>query len=138
MPDITPAEMLRKAAALMRERAQKAAEGDWPGRPWAVTECADEERGDCACIVYQGERKPFDEPQVPGIHYVCDAETPEIAEHVAGMHPVVALDVAKWLGDEAERARGLDGREDSDAYPLMLEGFAYPLAVANAYLGEVS
>ena len=46
------------------------------------------------------------------------------------------LAVADWLETEAENAAGMDGYEDSDAYPLMLAGFRHPLSVARAYLGE--
>jgi hypothetical protein len=44
--------------------------------------------------------------------------------------------VASWLGEEADRADGLNGYECSDAYPLMLDGFRNALSVARAYLGE--
>ena len=53
--------------------------------------------------------------------------------------------VADWsrlalaiFDDEGERALGLDGWEDSDAYQLMLEGFTHPLAVARAYLAAAT
>ena len=64
-------------------RAKGLLSRDWGDRPWAVTECGDDEAGNCPCIVYQGEYKPVDEPQVPLIRYIADAETPELAAWIA-------------------------------------------------------
>jgi hypothetical protein len=118
----SPAETLRRAAKLMRERADAAPKGHWPALPWGVEDC---EHG-CPCVVYHGEYAPFDEPQVPLIQFVCDAETPEHAEHIASWHPLAAAAVAGWL--EAEAA-------DAAVFPLR---FPQALAVARAYLGEPS
>ena len=132
----TPADEIRRAAALMRQRAQAVPQGEWAGRPWGAEQCSDDEAGNCACIVYQGEYKPYNEPQVPPIQYVADAETPEHAAHIAGMHPLVALAVADWLDAEAERADGADGVDVSDLYPKWLSTFSHSLAIVRAYLGE--
>jgi hypothetical protein len=132
----TPAETLRSAAALMRERAQAATSAVWDGRPWQAEECSDDEAGNCPCIVSQGERKPPLEAQVPHIQYVCDAESWQHAAHIASWHPAVALAVADWLDAEAERAAQIDAYQGTPAYPLMLDGYRHPLAVARAFLGE--
>jgi hypothetical protein len=58
------------------------------------------------------------------------------AGHAASWHPLVAKAVADWLDAEAEHAMSIDGYEDSAAYPLMLDGYRLPLAVARAYLAE--
>ena len=129
---MSPAEELRQAAALMRERAEAAAQGDWPGRPWAVTECASPEDGSagCACIVYQGEYKPFDEAQVPPIQYIADAESEEDAAHIASWHPAVALAVADWLDAATEQARF------TEAQGAWISPDSYALKVARAYLSS--
>jgi hypothetical protein len=123
---MTPAEELRTAAKLIRERAEAVSSPDWPGKPWQVTECS--EHG-CPCIVYQGDYKPFDEPQVPGIQYVADAESPADAEHIASWHPLVALAVADWLDAEYRHSKA--------DYPSDIECVDnLPLMVARAYLGS--
>ena len=118
---MTPAEELRAAAKLMRECAEAADAADWPGGPWAVDKCS--ENG-CPCIVYQGERNPYTEPQVPRIQYVADTETPEHAAYIASMHPGVALAVADWLARFADPVYCY-GPAEYDA----------ALNIARAYLG---
>lgn len=110
------AEILRRAAALMRERAEDAvlASGNdaWKadGLAW------NDNRG----TVHMVGAGPVN---------VCDAITEEQAEHIASWHPIVALAVADWL----ERV----------AY-LLEHGSVSPgepssaLAVARAFLGEAS
>ena len=116
---MSPADELREAARLMRERAQAATSADLGLRPWAVTECSDKAARQCPCIVYQGEYMPYDEPQVPLIQYVCDAEDKAFAAHIAGMHPGVALAFAKWLEVKAANPGDHD--------------HGYALAAARAY-----
>jgi hypothetical protein len=165
--DTTPAETLRKAAALMRGRAEALANDDWPGLPWAVTECSDEESGECPCIVYQGEYKPWHEgAQVPPIQYVCDAESPQHAEWIASMHPLVGAALADWLDAVAIKAEELLQYDRPEgpccAEPAACNGhetgwaceqcggwlggvaddacrcWSEPLEVARLFLGEVS
>jgi hypothetical protein len=107
-PCPTPIEEINAAAKLMRERAEAAQQGAWTGRSWSAEKCGDDDAGNCACIVYQGEYQPWDKPQIPPIQYVCDAESPEHAAHIAGMHPLVALSVAAWLGTFEARMPELD------------------------------
>ncbi|HET7405540.1 MAG TPA: hypothetical protein VFJ21_00185 [Mycobacteriales bacterium] len=121
------ADTLRRAASLMRERAEAATQGPWRAEPIrgiglrradvrglpentaydyrgdAVATAADSEFG--ACL--QGD-----------------------ADHIAGMHPAVAVAVADWLEVVARRwveagTRSSITRERASA-----------LAVARAYLGE--
>jgi hypothetical protein len=139
MSDVTPAETLRKAAGLLKERAEKAAESEWPGFPWAVTECSNEETGDCPCIVYQGEYKPYTEAQQPGIQYVCDAEDPAFAEYIAAMGPLVAIAIADWLesaATDAGDARLMADRTWSYGYCDSPAGIESALKIARLYLGE--
>jgi hypothetical protein len=156
---MTAAETLQRAAKMMRERAEAATPGPWE-RPLdtrhkdfigaALPE--DEEPH-----TWQGGIIPESLGQHKGYQYryagqrerVCVVQCPTDSlgdharkrggrdlEYIASMHPGVALAVADWLDDEAERAAGMAGYEDSDAYPLMLDGFRHPLAVARAYLGD--
>jgi hypothetical protein len=112
MTEQSPAEEIRAAAKLMRERVQAvkdACHSDWGDRPWQVTECTDRETGEaaCACIVCQGEYKPPLEAQIPLIQYVADAETEEHAAYIASMGPHVGLPLADLLDASAAIADDL-------------------------------
>lgn len=132
MPETTtPAETLRSAARLMRELACAASEGPW--KSWvegrdhqggdSMIGTADEDGGDLYVRVGAGHHPKW----------VADQD------YIASMHPQVGLALARWLEAEAGRASGMDGREDSDAYPMWLETFEHPLRIAGAYLnGETS
>lgn len=114
MTETTGAETLRRAAALMRERAEAATPG-----PWLV----EDDEIEFNVLVDEGG---------PGVMYVArqfnqgHSEGERDAEHVASWHPDVALAVADWLdiaaivvertGEPTEMVRGA-------------------LAVATAYLG---
>lgn len=115
------ADLLRRAAALMRERAEAARSGEW---------FADTTGGDAdvraawrfgACDIA-----------------VCEGSLPEgnaaNAEHIASWHPAVALAFAKVLEDAAaalefDTGVGLTEREASS-------GFEAVIAAARAFLGE--
>jgi len=133
----SPADLLCRAASLMRDRAHAATPG-----PWAYT-------GDA--VVEQAPDAP-----VPGGDYHLIAEMDRCedhpfrrhqdAAHIASWHPRVALWVALWLDTEAEQA----ARYISDPHgPLEPEcgrcgGYLNmdctcwdsALAVARTYLGE--
>jgi hypothetical protein len=125
------AEVLREAAALMRERAEAATPGPWS---------AADEHGllgpDASPAWCVSNMRPGFESMSPTEGYIGDvAETslgfPEQrdqhnAEHIASWHPAVALAVADWLDDEAFMHD--NGRPMSSA----------ALATATAYLGEVT
>lgn len=77
------AETLRRAAALMRERARDAIDSPWDA--------------------VQGSRGTWwvERPNTADIaEQVCDGPT---AAHIASWHPAVALAVADWLDHEALR-----------------------------------
>ena len=105
------AETLRRAASLMRERAEAASPPPWVGTVWPT--------------------------EIPGVYSQAIEDTresdPEIArtldkpdaEHIASWHPAVALAVADWLDVTAR---------DVGTSTL---AFHAALAVARAYL-EVS
>lgn len=102
------ADLLREAAALMRERAEAATPSPWladvkdDGRAWVFI---------------------YDEMDSLSLHGY-----PNDAEHIASWHPAVALAVADWLDRIAwtwEFEPTLQGRVGGDE----------ALAVARAYLG---
>ena len=106
----TPAETIRRAAALMRERAEAAMRDGASKPPWAVGA-----RQSCGCC-----------------EVVTDADGSQItvaddrqSGHIASWHPFAALAVADWL-DAAAQAWD-EGMEWDEA-----------LAVARAYLGEAA
>lgn len=101
------AETLRRAAALMRERAEAATPGPWTARPTSTTHS----------ITGHG-RNVVVTPQTR----VSEPNT----QHIASWHPAVALAVADWLDTEANHIESGYGQRGGQ-----------PLAVARLYLGEV-
>jgi hypothetical protein len=117
----TPAEILREAARLMRERAERT--GKLCPAPWYAEpdEVVDESR------VVASETGP-------GPHFGESGQDDEVTVHIASWHPTVALAVADLLDAEATWA------QDRPPTP---EGFGYPedskcLRIARAYLGGAS
>lgn len=141
MPDQTPAQTLRAGAAKLRSVTNAIPPNDWDDRPWHVEECSNKEFGECPCIVAQGERKPWDEAQVPLMQYVADAETAEYATWIALMHPGVGAALADWL-----EATALDYDTNSKCGechgsccdPRNCDCIRAALAVARQILGEVT
>jgi hypothetical protein len=133
MADVTESipETLRRAARLMRERAQRADTGE----PWESDRHYD--------ALYVVDLKPSLGPVANsqawveahlGRDDVYEFEQPrflaalhEIADHIASWHPAVALAVAQWLYTEAEQA---------GTSPAATPSQMIALAVAHAYLGE--
>jgi hypothetical protein len=122
----TPAETLRSAARLMRERALAATQGPWK---------AHDQNGD-----WYVSSVPFgqvstginEEPSLP--EFLMIERDRRDAEFIAGMQPLVALAVADWLDDRAEDAEFL-----ARALPYLSQDsqqFQLALAVARAYLGK--
>lgn len=120
-----PAETLRRAAKLMRERAEAAAPGPWLGVTGIFRE------GEWPCVITaQGDPK---DPQTwllgagnGGANREADAD------HAGFWHPLVAAAVADLLDREAAL---IDAQVFPQSDPDMEK---YPLAVARAYLGEPS
>jgi hypothetical protein len=103
------AEVLREAAALMREKAMRAC----PDGVWY-------------------DQHDLHEALIPLADSVDDPEAD--ATHIASWHPAVALAVADWLASVAERQ--IDAH-DTGAI-LGGTDWEHALAVASAYLGEVT
>lgn len=105
------ADVLRRASALMRERAEAATDGPWHPYFSEVREST-------------------------GFVVGVVGQTYANAPHIASWHPAVALAVADWLDDVAERTRGTSqARLERDAEER--EWYMPALTVARAYLGEV-
>jgi hypothetical protein len=125
------AEVLRRAASLMRERAEAATPP-----PWHV---------DYRQHVYAALAAPQVRYDAPSNNYTT-AVAPMVwdrnAEHIASWHPAVALAVADWLDDTADRldddlATYRPDRTRYDSTEAWVErNYRQPLAVARAYLGE--
>ena len=132
------AEMLRKAAKEMRERAEAA-----PTAPWTCRETThgDPANGPTHMVVENSHGLISD--------HDYDRWGGTSAVHIASWHPAVALAVADWLEAEADEFEKLAAQ--STAINLLLEfadetvaariGIGYntltqALAVARAFLGE--
>ena len=128
------AELLREAAALMRERAEAATPGRWV--PFG-TSIGSEVDG-CTC---HGGIEPYGHEQYCGIEGpVVQAYETDI-QHIASWHPAVALAVAKAMDDVAQAWENCDGwaydyDDDQIRFEDTVEGGW--LAVARAYLGRPS
>jgi hypothetical protein len=120
VPD-SPADVLRSAASLMRERALKATPGPWKcADAVAVNESfgaimpAGADAGDISTWLFAtGRREPGATP------YMGDAE------HAASWHPLVALAVADWLDRFGDKLYCYGPAEHEAA-----------LKIARAYLNE--
>lgn len=114
------AEILRTAAALMRQRAEAATSS-----PWAHWHMLDDD-GCLEVFVPNGTMSTETVLEFKD-HMDCEEcvrPTAEDAEHIASWHPAVALAVADWL--DALAAHVVHGNEP----PL------HAVAVACAYLGR--
>lgn len=136
-PAESPAETIRRAAALMRQRAEAATPGPWSAHRYWVF---DQEiwrintppvGGECIEVVGGFAEKG-------GVHAQSDAE------HIASWHPIVVLAVADLFNALAHDMEFF-GAASSPKGLLVLDGeggfrndWTLALAAARAYLGEVS
>lgn len=91
-----PAEVIRRAAALMRERAEKATPGPWQHMCLGSEGCLVLRKSGTLRERGRGRVARFGQKEWKADH--ADAE------FVAGMSPVVALALAEWLDGEAKLA----------------------------------
>ena len=121
------AETLRRAAALMRERAEADGSSGWQ------VEDANEgtEYHPLWMVTNDAFHNPSANDDEPWLAVEVHTGTKATAEHIASWHPAVALAVADWL-DQAAQAHfhGING-------PVYVEN-PRALAVARAYLGETA
>ncbi|MFI8535397.1 hypothetical protein ACIGMX_34770 [Streptomyces aquilus] len=97
----TPADELKTAATTLRQLTAAIHAPDLTDQAWHTEQCADDEQGNCPCIVAQGAIG-LEYGSVP-LYYVADAETPELAAYIAAMGPNVGDALADWLDAEARR-----------------------------------
>jgi hypothetical protein len=107
------ADLLRRAAKEMRERAEAATPGPYYVQPNDLI----------GGFMVRDEAEP---PSTGHGRDVGDFMTVDDCRHIASWHPAVALAVADWLENEAELEEGWSAYE---AVPQCV-------AVARAYLGE--
>lgn len=124
-----PADRMRRAARVMRERAKAVSEWN-----------ADVQPGD-SLHLWVTDYDPRDPTgQTPMQRLVGGADAPW-SEHIASWHPAVALAVADWLDAEAA---GIGLYDALDGVAIELGGracvshstHAQALAVADAFLGD--
>lgn len=128
--DNDPAAGLRGVAALMRERATKAADPPWYYREEVATLPGHTDHTYVRHSVYATDT--WDTGNTP---YVAEANGPADGEHIAAADPPFVLAVADWLDNEAAKqtptthlAVTFDGTPMFPVDPAAL-------AVARAYLG---
>lgn len=122
------ADVLRRAAALMRERAEAARDVDECGTRWEAVPATDPDNNGWQ-VAYR--------PEIDGSDDLM-AKTPydydgALARHLAGWHPAVALAVADSLDDAANV---LDEAKGTPLEIAMTAISNAQVAVARAYLGE--
>lgn len=136
----TPADVIRRAAALMRRRAEAAAGGPWTASPvWSTTPAA------TSAVYSLAHPSGSVESEVVASGRVDTRRggirDPYNAVHIAAWHPTVALAVADWLDAEADAYEqtallaeqlGVGALRPQSRRPTL----ANALAVARAFLGE--
>ncbi len=108
------AETLRRAAALMRDRAEAVTIDPWQTSHDDATQVWDERE-----------------------RLVASAEGLDEAAHIASWHPAVAFAVANLLDDTAD-ALGSQLATGDDPEQDVLSLYGSEIAVARAYLGEAT
>ena len=121
MTPIQPADELRHAAKLMRDRAEAATPGPWEASGRVVDQAA----GDYADVIGS-------EVECMAYCYGGTAVLPvkADAEYIASMHPAVALAVADWLDNEAAATELVAAEGPALGLPTRAA-----VALARAYLG---
>ena len=139
-PTSSDIDTLREAARLMRERALAATPGPWSQH---TAEAAAD------TVIFAGEEWVTNIDNCPSVgeHMrtpggsVCSDQALPNGDHIAGMHPGVALAVADWLDMAASYLREF-GLHCENGCKLCNNNFYSPfvrkaLAVARAYPNEI-
>ncbi|HEY1177559.1 MAG TPA: hypothetical protein VGF17_15485 [Phytomonospora sp.] len=116
-------ETLRRAAQLMRERAEAANAGPWTAEPIG-SEGYRVYGAPAVGITPRHKRRPV----VAACTWEPFLASKADAEHIAAWHPAVAIAVAAWLDSEAMYVEDFGLAADVTT--------AHAVAVAEAYLGE--
>ena len=109
------AEILRRAARLMRERAEAADKDTFSRSPWSAT-------------IFDDGRAWLKPAHISMHGY------PNTAEHIASWHPAVALAAADWLEASAE-AWEISDPNYATSLRAAAVGHRQALVFARAYLG---
>lgn len=117
--------MLRRAAALMRERANHASDASWKPVTEQVPLCPHDE---FTYIRHRVTAPGWDTGDART--NVAETDGPDDALHIASWHPIVAFAVADWLDDTAVWAN----RPESQLSTTVQRA----LTVARAYLGSTA
>lgn len=120
----TPAETIRRAATLMRERAREVNHVF----PWRA-----EGRDVTATQDYDGNDPDWDMGVV-----LARCTRQDEAEHIASWHPLVALAVAGWLDGAAENARDAFQQPNGEWEMPHYGAVSSALTIARVYLGEAA
>jgi hypothetical protein len=131
---VTAVEEIRRAAALMRERAQEASGGgSWryeDGESVGAWTLYDEHWNIATLTTYDTESYNYAE-RMPAARHPGYIDPDANGRHIASWHPAVALAIADWLDYAADNWGETDprfvGRPGAHITPA--------LAVARAYLG---
>lgn len=127
MPETTPAETLRKAAALMREKAEAASLGPWHEMCLGSEGCM---------VLNNGRLRERKHVSFSG-RKEWKADHAD-AEFIASMHPLIGLALADLLDDSAAYYEGLSA-DEADFVAAALGGDVDPgLKLARLVLGEGS
>lgn len=124
----TPADLIRRAAALMRQRAEAATDGPWRAHDTYLS------HGGYTATVLSGEGNGTElRAWLPTFSNETSMTVRNVypdAEHIASWHPLVGLAVADWL----------DSWEDFEFEPdsSYAEDHRAAVKVARVYLAEVS
>lgn len=123
--DGVSADLLREAAAFMRERAEAATPGPWAvGHNYGATVSPSVTEHPST-----GGIGGADDIEAYGGYLIGESMTRANIAHVAAWHPAVALAVADWLDEAADFLA---------AYRGETHAMDNPLAVARTYLGRSS
>jgi hypothetical protein len=131
VPETTPAETLRKAAALMRDRANAAEPGPWTVDTWQGL------GGTWAAVMV-----PLRHPAAPGAKRGLTAmaklgtQDAGTAGHIASWDPPMALLVADLLDDSAAYYEGLSANEAAFVAAALGGDVDPGLKLARLFIGE--
>ena len=126
-----PAETIRRAATLMRERAEAASQGPW--KSWL--EGRDHEGGDSFIQTTGRWDLTIGYESAAGDHgWVKQWDADQ--DYIASWHPIVALAVADWLDGAAEDARDAFQQPNGEWEMPHYGAVSSALRIARAYLGE--
>jgi hypothetical protein len=128
--EIDPADLVRhlRMGADRAERIARAA-ATHGLFPWHAEPCDDFATGQCACIVAYDTLEPMLAGASP---YVAHAETPQLAEYIAMLPPVVIVMLAHILRQVAHEI------ESYDEYHQLSPGFRRALEKRAVLAGELA